>query len=277
MERGEIVRRGDHVVVHWVLDENGLLDCELEVKGHAIGRRFKTGKMFTDQSAQNNFEGEEGEALAKTALDTAQAELKELEDTLGSRTAAEAAELKGRIGRKMEDLNTAYDADTRRTIAEEGSEIRREISKIKGRRENVSDVLNAEVESLVASFDMAIRPSASRAASEQFDILARQARDAIIRGEMEDARKSISEMRSIGFAEAGKQPGFIVSWFLELAKERHFAVDKNVHDRLVERGQACINGNNVDGVRMVIGQMLENRYPIDPKDSAAAALAGLMK
>src|SRR5208282_1375782 len=79
LERGEVIRRGYEVRVYWTLDENGLLDCELEIKGQGIGRRFRTGKMFTSQGAQKNFEGQEGKALAKTALDTAQAELTELQ------------------------------------------------------------------------------------------------------------------------------------------------------------------------------------------------------
>ena len=79
------------------MDENGLLDSELEIRGQAIGRRFKTGKMFTDQGAKKNFEGQEGEVLAKAALDTAQTELEELQKTLGPRAAAEAADLVRRL------------------------------------------------------------------------------------------------------------------------------------------------------------------------------------
>ena len=148
LERGEVIRRGDHVRVHWTLDENGLLSSELEIRGQGIGRRFKTGKMFTDQGAKKNFEGQEGEVFAKSALDTAHAELIELQETLGPKAAAEAAELERRIERQRADLNTSYEADTRRSIAEEGRAIRQDISKIKERRENVDDVLRARVEVL---------------------------------------------------------------------------------------------------------------------------------
>ena len=78
LERGEVIRRGDRVRVFWTLDENQILDCELEIEGEGIGRRFKTGKMFTQQGAQKNFEGKEGEVLARTVLDKAQVELNEL-------------------------------------------------------------------------------------------------------------------------------------------------------------------------------------------------------
>ena len=91
--RGEVIRRGDNVRVDWTLDENGLLDCELEITGQGIGRRFKTGKMFTYENAQKNFEGQEGVALANAALSTAEAELGELRKMLGSRSTTEANEL----------------------------------------------------------------------------------------------------------------------------------------------------------------------------------------
>jgi molecular chaperone DnaK len=195
LERGEVIRRGDHIRVYWTLDENGLLDCEFEIMGEGIGRRFKTGKMFTDQSAQKNFEGADGEELAKTVLDTAQAELDELEKSLGSRGTSEVSGLAHQIERQRGNLKDSYEADARRSIAEEGRAIRQEISKIKEKRENVGDVLRAELESLVAAFDGAVRAEAEATASERFDRLARQTRDSIVRGNMDDARKSIFESR----------------------------------------------------------------------------------
>ncbi len=277
LERGEIIRRGDHVTVHWTLDENGLLDCDLEVRGLAIGRRFKTGKMFTDQGAQKNFEGAEGEALAKAALDLAQSEVEEVENTLGERVSSDAAELKQRIERQRTDLNTAYEADTRRSITEGARDIRQEVEKIKNRHENVGDVLKAEIESLTSSFDIAARAAASEEAAAHFDVLRQQARRAIEDGNFDDARKSINEMRAIGLAEIAKQPAFVVDFFLELSRERHLAIDKDLHDRLVATGSAAIENNDVDGVRSVISQMLENRQPVAATEGHAAALAGLMK
>ena len=277
LERGEVIRRGDPVRVYWTLDENGLLDCELEIRGQGIGRRFKTGKMFTDQGAQKNFEGEEGKELARTALDTAQAELEELQKTLGPRAGTDAAQLTERISRQRENLNASYEADTRKSIAEEGRAIRQQIAQIKSRPENVGDVLRVELDSMAAAFDIAFRPTAASAVSDRFDILARQAREAIGRGSMEDAKKSISEMHGICFDEARKNPGIVVNAFHDFARERHLAIDKTLHDRLVETGNLHIKQGDFGGLRNVISKMMENRYPTDVKDSHAELLAGLMR
>jgi len=38
-----------------------------------------------------------------------------------------------------------------------------------------------------------------------------------------------------------------------------------------------IERNDLNGLRAVLGQMRQNRIPMDPKSSSEAALAGLMK
>jgi molecular chaperone DnaK len=86
------------------LDENGLLNCALEIP--SIGRRFDTGKMFTDQGAQRSFQGQEGEQLANSVLDTAQAELDEMQRTLGDNAAKDARLLQRRVDEQRENLQT---------------------------------------------------------------------------------------------------------------------------------------------------------------------------
>jgi hypothetical protein len=126
-------------------------------------------------------------------------------------------------------------------------------------------------------YDGAVRPNADSAASGRFDQLARQARESISQGHIADAKKSLSEMRATCFDEARKQPSFVVNMFLDLVREKHFAIDKSVHDKLVEVGKTCIDRQDINGLRAVIAQMLENRYPTTASESAAMTLAGLMK
>jgi molecular chaperone DnaK len=81
----------------------------------------------------------------------------------------------------------------------------------------------------------------------------------------------------IFFDEARKQPAFVVDLFLDLARERHIAIDKPLHDRQVADGQSRIEREDIDGLRQIIGQMLDNRYPTGARAAATLALAGLMK
>ena len=277
LERGEVVRRGDHVRVYWTVDDNGLLDCELEVKGQGIGRRFKTGKMFTYQRAQQNFDGPEGETLAQAALDAAQRDLAEADRTLGPKISRESHDLARRIERQRQELRTAYEADTRRLIAEEARVIRHDIFKIKTRPENIGDALNGEIDHLVVIFNAEVRPNVDAPAVQPFDQLTRSARDAIARGNINDAIKSFTTMRDIFRTEAGRQTAFMIKFFLAVARERHLALDRQHHERLVQSGELAVARKDLAGLHAVIRQMFDNRIRIDAAPGATAALASLMK
>jgi molecular chaperone DnaK len=275
LDQGDIIRRGDLIRIHWNLDENGILNCALEVS--SIGRKFDTGKMFTDQGAKKSFDGQEGEDLANSVLDTTTNELEELQRAIGTKSSAEADELNRRLEEQRANLKTSFEADTRRSIVEEGRAIRQEISRIKNRPENVGSVLTAEVDGLVQAYHATVRAHAPRSTNDRFDALLEQVHEALQHGRPDDARRSYSEMIAIFLDGAKEQPGFHVDMFLSFTRERHLAIDKARHDRLIAEGEACIDRKDLDGLRRVIGQILDNQYPTSAKKAASAALAGLMK
>ncbi|WP_212423604.1 hypothetical protein, partial [Bradyrhizobium sp. AUGA SZCCT0283] len=47
-------------------------------------------------------------------------------------------------------------------------------------------------------------------------------------------------MISIFLDGAKEQPGFHVDMFLSFTRERHLAIDKALHDRLIAEGEACV-------------------------------------
>lgn len=275
LEPGDVIRKGDPIRVFWTIDENGLLDCALQID--SIGQRYSVGKMFTDQEAKKNFQGKEGEELAGSVLDLTQADLNQLRDTLGDRAGGETAELQSRIERQREDLNKSYEPDTRRSITEEARSIRQEISKIRNRPEHIGDLLRAEIQSVSSYFDTAIRPSANPSISEKFDSLARHAKETTLLGNIEDAKHSITEMRQVAHDELRKQPEFLIDNFRALARERAITIDKALHDRLVEVGNASIERQDLNALQSTINQIVNNRFTAKPANSSAAELAGLMK
>jgi hypothetical protein len=233
--------------------------------------------MFTDQGAKKSFEGQEGEDLANSVLDTTAAELEELRNVVGTKSGAEANELDRRLDEQRANLKASFEADTRRSVVEEGRAIRQEISRIKNRPENIGTVLTQENERLVHDYNSIVRDHAPKSTNDRFDALAEQVREALRHGRADDARKSHAEMTAIFLTGAKEHPGFQVEMFLAFARERHLAIDKARHDRFVAEGEACINRNDLDGLRRVIGGILENQIPTSEKRAASAALAGLMK
>jgi molecular chaperone DnaK len=93
---------------------------------------------------------------------------------------------------------------------------------------------------------------------------------------IEDTRRSLEEMRAIVFSDFVKQPGFWVGMFEDMAKDRHRAIDKAKHDRLVREGQNYIQAEDIDGLRQTNFQMRDNMVR-GTDGSSADALAGLMR
>jgi len=68
-------------------------------------------------------------------------------------------------------------------------------------------------------------------------------------------------MHGICSDEAPKNPSIVVDVFYDFARERHLAIAKTLHDRLVETGKLHIEQRDLGGLRRVISQIVQNRYP----------------
>jgi hypothetical protein len=93
---------------------------------------------------------------------------------------------------------------------------------------------------------------------------------------IDDARRSLDEMHAILFSDLAKRPGFWVGMFEDLAKDRHRAIDKTKHDRLVNEGEAFIKKEDLDGLRQIDFQLRENMVR-SADASSPDVLAGLMR
>ena len=64
--------------------------------------------------------------------------------------------------------------------------------------------------------------------------------------------------------------------FADLAGERYAALDKPLHDSIVQRGMACAEDGDIDGVRAAVRDMLNNRMPNQVGAKKVAVLSGLI-
>lgn len=277
LERGDVIRRGDEIVCRWSMDDNGLLHCILELP--ALGQTYEVGRMYVDTAGHRNFDGEDGANLATAVLDDAESDLGALDDALGPAIKRESTEIASRIAKQRETLKGAWDADTRRSVAEEGRLIRQEIARIKNRPENVGNALAAEIQSFRAAYDSAVRPDADDKLNAQADRLFAHALDAVQRGTpgaIADAQASLRETIALAQADLFKRPGFLISIFRDMASEKHFAIDKALHDSLIQEGEDAIERADVDGLRQAMSRMRENMFHVSAAGETAT-LAGLMR
>ena len=278
LERGDVIRKGDDIFALWSIDGNGLLNCELNVP--SVERSYSTGKMYVSTHDHKNFDGEDGIRLASEVIDKADDDVHRLDKALGSKVAREVAALKERLDRQREALRLAHEADTRRAVSEEGRFIRQEAARIRNRPDNVRSSMRAEVDDFVEMFATTLAKSTTdQKVNAQVHRLAGLARDALMkedRNSVEDARRSLEEMRAIVFSDLTKQPGFWLGMFESTAEERHRAIDKVKHDQLVRQGEACIRDNDVDSLRKITFDLRENMARTGD-GSRPDLLAGLMR
>jgi molecular chaperone DnaK len=277
LDRGDVVRKGDDVFVCWTIDGNGLLDTELEVP--SIFRRYSTGRTYVSTRDHKNFDGEDGIRLAAEMLDSAEEDIYRLDKALGSRVSRDVSDLQDRLSRQREVLRLSHEADTRRGVSEEARSIRQEVARIRSNPQNLRSSLRSEVDEFVEAFAVGLAPAADPKISSQVHRLAGLARDALMKDDahsIEDARRSLEEIRAIVFDDLSKRPGFWVGIFEELANDRHRAIDKSKHDQLVKAGEANIRDEDVGGLRQTIFQLHSNIMH-RPDSSRPDILAGLMR
>jgi molecular chaperone DnaK len=275
LERGDVIRKGDDVFVRWSIDGNGLLDCVLEVP--EISRTFSTGRMYVSTRDHKNFDGDDGIRFAAEVVQSADDDIHRLEKALGSKVSREIGDLQDRVAKQREVLRLSHEADTRRAVSEEGRFIRQEVARIRNNPQNIRSSLRAEIDECVDGFSVYFSKNADPKINSQVHRLAGLARDALAKegpNSIEDARRSLDEIRTIVFSDLAKQPAFWVSMFEDMAKDRHRAIDKSKHDRLVREGEGYVQAGDIDELRQTTFKLRDNMVRATD-GSSSDILAGL--
>ena len=246
---GDIIRRGDPVVVHWSIDENGLFHCKLEFS--KISQTYDTGKMYISAEGHRNYDGSEGQRLASESLAKAREDVEGLERALGSDVSALAMSLRARMGKLKGTLELAVDADTRRSISEDARLVRQEVARIKNQPEFIRNSVRAEIDQFVEGFVLSVSSVLDERVNNQVQRLAALAREALAKSDthsVQDAQRSLDEIRNIVFSSLAKLPDFWIARFEAVANDRNAAIDKKLHDELVRQGEKAIQNNDPDSL-----------------------------
>jgi molecular chaperone DnaK len=277
LERGDVVRKGDAIFVNWRIDGNGLLDADWEVP--SITKSFSSGHMYVPTRDHKNFEGEDGGSLAEDAINSADDDISRLEKALGSIVSRDLNALQERLEKQRSELRLSHDADVRRRASEEARSIRQEVARIRNNPENLRFSVRAEVDEFTETASVLTAGSPDSRVHAQVLRLAALARDTLMKTDptsIDDARRSLEEMKAITFADLAKQPGFWIGLFENMASDRHKAIDKAKHDQLVKEGERRLKDQDVDGLREITFALRENMVHAGGS-SASDVLASLMR
>lgn len=271
---GQMVRKGDRVNVHWSIDENSLLHCSFELPD--LGLFHTLGNMYAPTTSASNFDGDDGATLARESLQTAHAELEQLERALGSRVSNDSQDIREKLDRHSETLTLSADADTRRMITQEARFLRQEIYRLRHASSNRASILQIEIDDFTGYYTQF---SAQIVDPDMHSNISRQvayARECLLREDLEESKEAYNEARALFFNHISKQPGFWVALFENMTESRHNAADKGRHDALALKGQQAIQNDDFDTLRAVTQDMRLNMVQTT-EGSTAALMAGLME
>lgn len=273
MDDGQVLRRGEEVVLHWKVDENGLLNVSVEMP--SIGLHLPDSQIYVPGLGQRDFSGEDGRRLVGEALTQADNDIETLQEDLGDRAATEIAELRRRQQRLLDKYGSSDDAEDMRSVSEEARHIRQDASRLRHSAPFRKAALTAELQRVSKMFDDWSH-EADTGLQARADQLKSTARRGIADQDYATAERATNELEALTIELLQRQPGFILGHFEFVAKQRHFATDQRLHDALVARGVQEAEAGDVEALRQTIFEIYRNRAVADAPPHDLAALAGLM-
>ncbi len=272
LDQDEVAEAGTKVHIHWHMDDSGLIRCEVAIPDLSVHLDNKS--FYVPQAGQDRFDGEEGVALAEDKLIDAQAAINAARSAMDREPQLD--QLQRRLVRQQELLANSSDAEARRSVTEEALHVQQELARLKEAPEHRRAVLLQEIEQIADGISDLVE-TMEPTTVERLTTLLRSAREEISNENWSGVRQLVQQARTIFHRALYEQPGFIMAMFEKFAQERHIALDKNLHDRLVQQGRTAAQQEDTETLREIIGMIVRNRMPNDNESSGVAMLAGLMR
>ena len=254
------VRRGDEVLVHWVMGESQTLQAEVEVP--ALGQTFDDANFYDWQTGRQSFDGEEGGRLADAVLDDAEEDLDQADKVLPLHARTALLPLRHRMDAARASLHGTADADARRNAAEEARLVRQAVATACAAPDARAAVLRRELNDQARFWDRDVRPGAPDAANGRADLLVRNARLEIEPGTEDGfamAENLTDQLNGLYWNEGMRQPGFCTKYWRWARAERHLMRDKARFDALLVEGDAQLAAGDIAGLRDSLRAMWNNK------------------
>lgn len=268
---GQMIRKGDAVNVMWSVDASSLLHCHFELPD--AGLFHSLDNVYVPSST--SFDGADGAVLARQSIERARADVEALERALGPRIGKETEAIRQKLDEQQRNLSLSNDADESRKVTQETRFLRQAMHRLKRHPRNAAAVLQAELDEFASSFAQYFAREVDTGTNVNVTRQLSSARDALLRNELKESREALDEARALLQTFMFKQPSFWFAQFDRLIGERYNAVDKDLHDSLAVRGQRAVDQEDIDNLRSIVVEMIQNMVH-GAGDTDTAILSGLM-
>lgn len=256
------LRKGDEVLIHWVMGEGQEITAEVEFP--SVQQRFDRSNFYNWQVARQNFSGDDGAKLASTHLGLAQKELDSAEEAVPPAHARPLRSIRERMEGYVDILRGTLDPDTRRQVVEDVRLLRQDVALVSQHPEARREILRRRLAAQKTFYDRDIREGATRDQSAQVDALIRNAAATIDQADFSTASELIKRINGLYWIHGVEQDTFCGWQFMLERDNRHLATDRVAFDRSVARGNKALEDSDFETVRqcfldIIIGQVSVGR------------------
>lgn len=256
LDPGERIMRRDTLNLRWRIEDNHVLTLAVEVPN--LGRVIEARDLYLPQAGHANYDGKEGAELANSLIMEAEKSVAQASRDLGTPAGSAIMGLRRRLEDQHVVLSGSVEAETHRAAAEEARRVQQDVALLRNRPEYRAQALSAELDEIEEAFDR-LRGQAEAVEIDRFDRLSGTAHRALRSGDFEALERAMREMNGLQLGVLARDPTFLVGFAAHLSQQRHAAIDKALHDRLVAQVEQAVARQDIVAIRAAIGQMLDNR------------------
>lgn len=268
LPQGQTIRAGDPVVFNWRMSEGGILQASVSLPANAL--ELRVPRFYAPQAGEISFDGKNGISLAEAVLKRGDDEWGDLAAALGPDGGPEVALMKTRLQEQKEILEeSAADPETIRKVVEETRFIRQDIVRL-GKKYGIP-MLQRQLGKMAAAFNRVVRANATKEEAAKFDGHVQAVQKIIDENDsdsLDTAALRMAEMRSLFFSIAWRDPDYIAAWFRRLSNEPFLFPDQKEYREMLEEGEKLRAQGDYDGLRELVGRMLDARIALAASDIA---------
>jgi hypothetical protein len=270
------LRRGDEVILLWSMDAGQNITISVEIP--KTEQVFSGAHFYNWQSGLLSFDGEEGDKLVRDAMNTAQSDLDEAEDTLPADYAAKVRRWCIELEEYRDRLRNSVEPDTRKQIADQTRLIGQQIASAEARPDARVAVLMRRLNSDLGFYDRQVRADSDPEANQRFDLLVSKARTALgneTKGSLDLVECWLSDMNNLFWEEGYKQLRLRKVYWNIACEERHRARDRDLFDQTKALGDQAAVADDLEGLRAALFAQWRNMLT-QPAKRDVTARASLM-
>ena len=272
LDQDERINRGDEFIIVWQMSDNMKLTFSVEIP--ALGRIIPGSDFYHPEDGGINYEGKQGAEVAATMLSHVESDFEDLENAL-DQDPDPSGDIQKRIEKLHALLSTSVDAESNRSVVEEARKLRQDIVLLKISPENEKRVLEDECAKSELLFSQ-IRENAQPIDTKRYDKLLATVRRSINENNFDITRKSLEQMHDIQRKVISESPNFLIDMFQHLANKRHMVIDEDIHNEHVIAGTQSAKSGDMDRLRSIVVQMIENQISTETDTTNVMELAHLL-